>query len=216
MQLLIRSQKSALIKSQVHRRSTSKRPSSAAAAVTNKNVLMHSILYDREDPYIDTDSAVPESVLRKYLHVFQCLFKEIQYHFEQWGCDVELRTDLVLTALQYNVHPELGDQASNYEFFREDYIAEMVEMCGVYPTLSGHTHISCSSVQLSSSVMAVFASTESFNVQYSVVKKRIRNEIVLNKITKEWFTSDTGVISIGSCAKKSFLYEHIRTNSAIL
>lgn len=146
-----RSNRSSAVKNaHVQRSSTHEEPSSAAPELKNKNTVMDIVLDATEGPVADTDISILEGTLQKYCSVFKCSFQELPDHFKQCSCDAGMNKDLVLTDPPYNIRRELGHQASDYDLSSNDAIFEVVDMCGEYPKLDGHAHISCFLVQLSS------------------------------------------------------------------
>lgn len=108
---------------------TGESSSSAAPEVKNNNVVMVTVFDDAEAPVADITTAIFENALWKYCRIFQDLLQELPDPFEQCGCDVEMKINLVLTDHPHNVQRELGRQTSVYELFGENQIPELVDMC---------------------------------------------------------------------------------------
>lgn len=73
---------------------------------------------------------------------------------------METKIDIVLTDPHYNMCCKHRRQISDYGALSDEALAEMVEKCGDYLNLGGHTHMFCFLVQLSLWVKAIFNFTE--------------------------------------------------------
>lgn len=131
----------------VQRSSMGEGPSSCSPEVKNEKVLMDIVLDDAEDPVADTNTAIFERALRKYCRSFQFPFQELPNHLEHCCFEIKMKVDFVLTFPPYYDRQEFGRQASDFDPFGEDDIAEMVNICGVYLKPHGHAPISCFPIQ---------------------------------------------------------------------
>lgn len=117
---------------------------SAAPGVLIENVFREIVMYYAENLVVETDTVIHECALLKHCRIFQCMFQKLLDHFEQCGCDIEIKTIFDLTHPPYNIHQELERQASNHKLFDKGNIAGMVDMCDEDLNLSRHVHIFCS------------------------------------------------------------------------
>lgn len=170
-----------------------------------------------EDSVADTKTVILEGAVRKYFYIFQYAFQELPDHFKQCASDIRMKKDFVLIDPTYNVCRALERQASDYDFFGEDDIAEMVRICDNYLKLGGHPHMFCSPVQLYSWVKAVFVSTESVVFQGLEGNEQLRGEALFDQENqKRSFVTDRRKYNWNPSDKKPLSRQHVWAGSALL
>lgn len=155
-------------------------PSSASPVAKDETFCTDILSDDAQELVNDTATAILEDTLQEYCRKFQCLFQELPDHVEQESWNGVMKIDLILADPPYKVCCELGRKTSDYYSLCGNHISEIVEMCGNYLKLKGHTRMFCSAVQFSSWFKAVSVSTESVTFEDAEYNEQIRKETMFD------------------------------------
>lgn len=83
---------------------------SAGLSKKNENVFMGIDLNEEQKRAVGSHTTLFEDVLRKYSHIFQHLYQELQDYLVQGGCDMEMKKEFIVTDLPYNLYwPGMSD-----------------------------------------------------------------------------------------------------------